>query len=61
MINQWVEAHYNDKAPDGVAWGAHVKQWRGDGAKDTHISAIIAATTYTKNATITTGTIFFQG
>ena len=47
LTNQWVEAHYNDKAPDGVAWGAHVKQWRSDGAKDTHISAIIAATTFT--------------
>ena len=48
LTNQWVEAHYNDKAPDGVAWGDHVKRWRSDGAKDTHISAIIAATTYTK-------------
>ena len=57
LTNQWVETHYNDKAPDGVAWGAHVKQWRGDGARDTHISAIIAATTYTKNATITAITL----
>ena len=57
LINQWVQAHYNDKAPDGVAWGAHVKRWRGDGARDTHISAIIAATTFTKNATITAITL----
>ena len=57
LTNQWVEAHYNDKAPDGVAWGDHVKKWRSDGAKDTHISAIIAATTYTKDATISSITL----
>ena len=44
LVAQWVQTHATDKAPDGVAWGAHVKRWRSDGAQDTHISAIIAAT-----------------
>ena len=57
LVAQWVQTHATDKAPDGVAWGAHVKRWRSDGANDTHISAIIAATTFTKNATITAITL----
>ena len=57
LLQLWINNHATDKAPDGVAWGDHVKKWRSDGAQDTHISAIIAATTYTKNATVTSITL----
>ena len=41
----WYQKHADDKAPDGLTWGAHVARWRKKGAQDTHATAIIAACT----------------